>query len=47
MRRIGPVWCLEGSKFDSVDNPLRRQREEITAKIEDDLLEWWTASETT
>ena len=47
MRRIGPVWCLEGSKFDSVDKPLRRQREEITAKIEDDLLEWWTASETT
>ena len=47
MRRIGPVWCLEGSKFDSVDNPLMRQCEEITAKIEDDLLEWWTASETT
>ena len=47
MRRIGPVWCMEGSEFDSVDNPLRRQREEITADIEDDLLEWWTASETT
>ena len=47
MRRIGPVWCLEGSEFDSVDNPLRRQREEITAKIEDDLLERWTVSETT
>ena len=46
MRRIGPVWCLEGSEFDSVDNPLRRQREEITAKIEKDLLERWTASET-
>ena len=47
MRRIGPVWCLEGSEFDSVDNPLRRQREEITAKIEKDLLERWTASEST
>ena len=47
MRRIGPVWCMEGRKFDSAGNPLRRQREEITAKIEKDLLERWTASEST
>ena len=47
MERIGPVWCMEGSEFDSVDNPLRRQREEITADIEKDILERWTASETT
>ena len=47
MRRIGRLFPMEGSKFDSVDNPLRRQREEITADIEDDLLERWTASETT
>ena len=46
MRRIGPVWCMEGRKFDSAGNPLRRQREEITARIEKDLLERWTASET-
>ena len=47
MRRIGPVSCMEGRKFDSTDNPLRRQREMITAKIEKDLLERWTVSETT
>ena len=47
MERIGPVSCMEGSDFDSADNPLRRQREEITADIEDDLLERWTASEST
>ena len=47
MRRIGRLFPMEGSKFDSVDNSLRRQREEITADIEDDLLERWTASETT
>ena len=47
MRRIGRLFPMEGSKFDSVDNTLRRQREEITAKIEKDILERWTASETT
>ena len=47
MERIGPVSCMEGSDFDSADNPLRRQRETITADIEDDLLERWTASEST
>ena len=47
MERIGPVWCMEGRKFDSAGNPLRRQREEITADIEKDILERWTASETT
>ena len=47
MRRIGPVWCMEGSEFDSVDNPLRRQRETITADIENDLLERWMASVST
>ena len=47
MRRIGPVSCMDGSKFDSADNPLRRQRETITADIEDDLLERWEESETT
>ncbi|MDD9990792.1 MAG: hypothetical protein OXP75_03245 [Rhodospirillales bacterium] len=47
MRRIGPLSCMEGRKFDSADNPLRRQRETITADIEEDLLERWTVSETT
>ena len=47
MERIGPDSCMEGSEFDSADRPLRRQREEITAKIEKDLLERWTASEST
>ena len=47
MERIGPVSCMEGRKFDSAGNPLRRQRETITAKIEKDLLERWKASETT
>ena len=46
MRRIGPVSCMEGRKFDSADNPLRRQRETITADIEEDLLERWSVSET-
>ena len=47
MERIGPVSCMEGRKFDSAGNPLRRQRETITADIEDDLLERWKAAETT
>lgn len=47
MRRIGRLFPMEGSRFDSADNPLRRQRDEITVKIEEDLLERWTASETT
>ena len=47
MRRIGRLFPMEGSKFDSAGNPLRRQREEITADIEKDILERWTASETT
>ena len=47
MKRIGPVSCMEGSEFDSADKPLRRQREEITADIEKDILERWTASEST
>ena len=47
MERIGPVSCMEGSEFDSADKPLRRQREEITAKVQKDLLERWTASDTT
>ena len=47
MKRIRPVSSMEGSEFDSADKPLRRQREEITAKIEKDLLERWTATEST
>ena len=38
---IGQLFPMEGSKSDSADNPLRRQREEITADIEEDLLERW------
>ena len=47
MERIGRLFCMEGHKFDSAGNPLRRQRETITADIEEDLLERWTASEST
>ena len=47
MRRIGRLFPMNGRKFDSADNPLRRQRETITADIEEDLLERWTVSETT
>ena len=47
MKRIGRLFTMKGSKFDSADNPLRRQREEITAEIEQDILERWTAPETT
>ena len=47
MKRIGRLFSMEGRKFDSAGNPLRRQRESITAKIEEDLLERWTVSETT
>ena len=39
MKRIGRLFTMKGSKFDSADNPLRRQREEITAEIEQDILE--------
>ena len=47
MKRIGRLFPMEGHQFDSADKPLRRQREGITADIEKDLLERWTASEST
>ena len=47
MKRIGRLFSMEGHQFNSAGNPLRRQRETITADIEDDLLERWTASEST
>ena len=45
MERIGRLFPMEGHQFDSADKPLRRQRETITADIEEDLLERWKASE--
>ena len=47
MERIGPLYRMEGRRFRSGGNDLRRQREEITAKMEKDLLERWKVSETT
>ena len=41
MRRIGPVFRMEGGRFGSHDNPLRRQRERIAAAIADDLKRRW------
>ena len=41
MRRIGPVFRMEGGRFGSRDNPLRRQRERIAAAIADDPRRRW------
>ena len=43
MRRIGPVFRMEGGQFESRDNPLRRQRERIAAAIAGDLPRRWKA----
>ena len=43
MRRIGPVFRMEGGQFGSRDNPLRRQRERIAAAIAGDLPRRWKA----
>lgn len=42
MRRIGPVFRMEGGQFGSPGNPLRRQRERIAAAIANDLERRWT-----
>ena len=47
MRRIGPLFRMEGRQFRSGGNDLRRRRERITAEIEEDLLERWKVSATT
>ena len=47
MKRIGPLFRMEGRQFRSGGNDLRRQRERITAAIEKDLLERWKVSGTT
>ncbi len=41
MRRIGPVFRMEGGQFESRDNPLRRQRERIADAIAGDLPRRW------
>ena len=41
MRRIGPLFRMEGRRFRSAGNDLRRQRERIAADIERDLLRRW------
>ena len=43
MRRIGPVFRMEGGQFGSRYNPLRRQREKIAAAIAGDLPRRWKA----
>lgn len=41
MRRIGPVFRMEGGQFGSRGNPLRRQRERIAAAIANDIERRW------
>ena len=41
MRRIGPVFRMEGGQFGSPGNPLKRQRERIAAAIANDLERRW------
>ena len=43
MRRIGPVFRMEGSEFGSRDNPLARQRQKIATAIATDLAKRWGA----
>ena len=47
MEQIGRLFRMEGREFSSVHNDLRRQREKITAEIEEDLLKRWKVSATT
>ena len=47
MKRIGRLFPMKGREFSSLHNDLRRQREKITAEIEEDLLERWKVSATT
>ena len=44
MRRIGPVFRMEGGEFSSSANPLGRQRERIADAIASDLRRRWTAT---
>lgn len=41
MARLGPVFCVEGKEFDSPDNGIDRQRENIAADIARDMLGRW------
>ncbi|MDE0001130.1 MAG: hypothetical protein OXQ29_00350 [Rhodospirillaceae bacterium] len=41
MIRIGRLFRMEGRRFRSAGNDLRRQRERIAADIERDLLRRW------
>ena len=41
MKRIGPVFRMEGQQFESRDNPLRRQRQRIAAAVAGDLPRRW------